>query len=140
MRPRQVIWFERIMLVTVAASLVQAAVGWQNLVVPFQGVSGNPKGIAALVLLLTLVLVVLLTLLASRRRNLAALVLLTILYLGGAPDVLRLLFHSSHVTAVTPLALANFAVQGLALALTATAPARRWFAARGEYSLLEKAA
>ena len=55
----------------------------------FRALSGDPEGLAALVVVLTFALVLLLVLLASRRRNGAALLLLLLLFLAGLPQFAR---------------------------------------------------
>ena len=131
MRPRSIMWFELLMIGTIALGLGQAALGWRELVAPFRALSGDPEGIASLVIVLTFGLVLLLTLLAARRRNAAALVLLLLLFLAGLPQIVRQLIAKGP-DGTSPLALMILAGQAAAFVLAATAPSRRWFSARGE--------
>lgn len=118
------------MIATILLGLWQAALGWNGLVAPFRALSGDPQGIAALVVVLTFGLVLLLTLLASRRRNGAALLLLLLLFLGGLPQIARHLIAAG-ISGTSPLALLGLAGQAGAFAFAATGPARRWFSGRG---------
>lgn len=130
MRPRAIVWFELLMIATILLGLGDAALSWNGLVAQFRALSGDPQGVAALVVLLTFGLVLLLTLLASRRRNGAALLLLLLLFLGGLPQIAHQLVATG-VRGTSPLTLLGLAGQAGAFALAATGPARRWFSGRG---------
>jgi len=131
MRPKPIVWFELLMIAGILIGLAEAVLGWRTFAAQYATISARPDLVAALVVALTFGLVLLLTLLASRRRNAAALVLLLLLFLGGLPQIARQLIVGG-IAGARPLSLLGLAAQLLAFALAVTAPARRWFSARGQ--------
>ena len=128
-RPLQIKLFEVIMLATVVVGWIQSAVGWTKLVAPMAGHDVSPAGMAGLVVGGTSALVVLLVLLGARRRTGAAVVLVFLRFLAGAPEMLRTLLHVRE-SGLASLAVANFVAQAAGFALVMTEPAHRWFAGR----------
>ena len=124
------------MLASVVLGLGQAAIGWRGLVAPMQDVARYPDVLAGLVVALVSMLVMALTVLVSRRHNLAALVLLLLLFIAGLPDVIRTLSRPGPGP-ITDLGLGgmllalNVAAQLLAFGLAGTPSAQRWLSGRG---------
>ena len=128
-RPRQIFWFELLLIASIAFGLANAIIGWRQITVPYQNMSAHPFRIATLIIVVTFGLVLLLTLLASRRRNAAAMVLLLLFFLGGLPHIVRHLIETG-LPGTSPLTLLGLIAQAAAFALAGTAPARRWFSGR----------
>lgn len=124
------------MLASVVLGLGQAAIGWRGLVAPMQDVARYPDVLAGLVVALVSMLVMALTVLVSRRHNLAALVLLLLLFIAGLPDVIRTLSRPGPGP-ITDLGLGgmllalNVGAQLLAFGLAGTPSAQRWLSGRG---------
>lgn len=126
------------MLASVVLGLGQAAIGWRGLVAPMQDVARYPDVLAGLVVALVSMLVMALTVLVSRRHNLAALVLLLLLFIAGLPDVIRTLSRPGPGPGPIPdvglggmLLSLNVAAQLLAFGLAGTPSAQRWLSGRG---------
>jgi hypothetical protein len=122
-RPASIVRFERLFLLSLLLSPVQAAVGWNTL-----AARGTPSEMIALVALSVFTLGAL-ALLVSRGRSRPAKWVLTLLLGIGLPLFLLSLDRGTLV-GITALALVQAALQTAAVALLFTRSASQWL--RGE--------
>jgi hypothetical protein len=127
--PRSVLWFERVFLASLALGLVQAWIGWAELVGRAAGEGEGPGSVAAL-LGLTFFTMGALALLVSRGRTGWARWLLVALCLIGLP-LMWGSFEAGRIVGSTALAAAQAAMQAGSLVLLFTKGARAWLAPRG---------
>jgi hypothetical protein len=102
-RPKAIIYFERIICGTLLLGALQNYLGWDRLVALAGATRSNPVGFVILVQALTIALIVTLTLLVSRRRSRIAMWVSILLFVFGLPAVAALaaqglLFGSGAIT------------------------------------------
>ena len=121
MRPRTVIWFERLLLASLLGPLLHAAASWEGIrtgVVPMR--------VVVVTLLLSVVIPFLLTLRISRSRSSIAKWTLVVLFAIGMPGWLLSLVSNAAPGLLFAIGLATAALQAAAIALLFTASARAW--------------
>ena len=121
MRPRSIVAFECLALLSVFFGAVQDALGWQGLVAK--------AGSVAMVLaiqIITFAIIILLVLLVSRRRSRIAKWVLIISFVIGLVPFVQLL-RSGQFTGSAIISIVQAALQGIAIVLLFTRDARPWF-------------
>ena len=130
MRPKAIIYFERIIFGTLLLGVLQSYLGWDRLVALAGATRPNPTGFIILVQALTIALIVTLTLLTSRRRSRIAMWASIVLFVLGLPTVAALaaqglLLGSGAITTLQTVG------QLIAYGLLFTPAARQWMRSGG---------
>ncbi|PSJ43006.1 hypothetical protein [Allosphingosinicella deserti] len=128
MRPRSIPTFERLFLSSLGLGLVQAWLGWEDLV-GRAAAKGHGPGAMLTLLGLTFATLAGLALLVSRGRQASAKWVLTFLCVAGLPLVLVSLWQGS-IAGSPPLAFAQAGLQVASLFPLFTLEARTWLAER----------
>ena len=125
MRPRSIIWFERIIFATLFLGLIQSYLSWDATVAVAAKTDSNPAAFVLTVLIFVFVLYGTLTLLVSRRRSKIALWVTIALFVLGLPASLGII-ASGNFTGFASIAIAQAVGQLIAYGLLFTPSSRHW--------------
>jgi hypothetical protein len=131
-RPRAIVYFERIIFGTLLLGVLQSYLGWNRVIAAAPAADGNSAVAFTLIILtFTFVLIGTLTLLVSRRRSKIAMWISIALFVLGLPSFVQtvirgVLFASNLIAVLQAIA------QGVAYGLLFTPSARRWMSRKGE--------
>lgn len=93
MRPKAVVYFEWLILGTLALGIVQSYLEWDSLIALAGATQSNPAAFVLLTQALTIALIVALTLLVSRWHSRVAMWISIVLFAIGIPSVFALAAH-----------------------------------------------
>jgi hypothetical protein len=125
-RPKSIVYFERIIFGTLLLGVLQSYLGWDQAIAQAETLDRNKAvAITLIILIFTFVLIGTLTLLVSRRRSRIAMWVSIALFVLGLPALVHLitsgqLLGSDNIAAIQGIG------QVVAYALLFTPSARRW--------------
>ena len=125
-RPSNVVWFERLMYLSIALGVINTALNWDRLV----AMAKRFGGVVFIVFVDGFVfgiLILLIWLVARKAKNWARWVELGLFVLGTPSDIRMVVHNLSDRPAVGTFGLVQFAIQVAALILIFTGNARDWF-------------
>ena len=132
MRPKSIVYFERIIFGTLLLGVLQSYLGWDQAIVQAETLDRNKAvAITLIILIFTFVLIGTLTLLVSRRRSKIAMwILIAWVVLGLSLFLLRLVQSTGGLLGLDIVRVIGAALyfigEGAAVGLLFTPSARRW--------------
>ncbi|MDB5679836.1 hypothetical protein [Sphingomonas bacterium] len=136
MRPRSIIWFERLIFVTLILGMFSTILNWDSIVARTALTESRPVAFVLIVQTLTFAMIIGLTLLTSRRRSRIAMWVSIVLTALGLPVSILMLVHNQFVGSVIIPAI-QMLTQFVAFGLLFTPNARAWMRRKGNMPNLQ---